>query len=323
MNSFDRLKKWLCIKDSLKLFEREQRGIYSTVPIEKNKIIIRIKSKYLLEYQYIYSIYPIEDIEEANSLVAFYLTKLFYEQDEFWLEYIKSFPTDLTEFVVFWSETNLNILKQTSFYNWDFTNYPLHIEKIQQDFDIINEYNQNNQIIQNVDYDEFYNNWLKFRILVGSRIFGYLKYGIETSGMVPYVDMINHSLTPNTTWYFDDGLDSFILLSTKNINKGEEICDNYGVKNNIELLLYYGFTLDSNPNPILSFDIGKTNYSFGLDYPLSNISELDSNDKNSIKKKLVSIYSHHKKKISSVSNQNIINIFNDEIKIINFLIPNL
>jgi hypothetical protein len=323
MNSFDKLKKWLGIKDTLKLFEREQRGIYSTIPIEKNKIIIKIKSKYLLEFQYIYSIYPIEDIEEANSLVAFYLTKLFYDKDEFWSEYIKSFPTDLTEFVVFWSEKNLNNIKQTSLYNWRDANYPLHMEKIQQDFDVINDYNHNNQIIQNVDDDEFYNNWLRFRILVGSRIFGYIKFGNETIGMVPYVDMINHSLMPNTTWYFDDGLDSFVLKSTKYINKGEEICDNYGVKNNVELLLYYGFTLDSNPNPILSFDIGKTNYFFGLDYPIANLSELDLNNKNLIKKKLEIIYSHHKKKILFTTNKDIINIFNDEIKIINFLLVNL
>lgn len=323
MNSFDRLKKWLGINDTLKLFEREQRGIYSTTPIEKNKIIIRIKSKYLLEYQYIYNIYPIEDIEEANTLVAFYLTKLFYDKDEYWLEYIKSMPTDLTEFPIFWSETNLNYLKQTSFYNWKDANYSTHLEKIQYDFDVINNYNQINQIIQNVDDDDFYNIWLRFRILVGSRIFGYVKFGNETSGMVPYIDMINHSLIPNTTWYFDDSLDSFVLISTKYINKGEEICDNYGVKNNIELLLYYGFTLNFNPNPVLSFDIGETNYIFSLDYPIHNLCELCSVNKNLIKKKLENIYSHHKNKISFITNQNIINIFNDEIKIIKFLLANL
>jgi len=59
MDSFDRLKKWLGIKDSLKIFERKQRGIYSTTQIEKNKIIITIKSKYLFEFQYIYSLYQI------------------------------------------------------------------------------------------------------------------------------------------------------------------------------------------------------------------------------------------------------------------------
>ena len=55
--SFYRLKLWLGIKDSLKLFDRTQRGIYSTESIGKNKIIIKIKSKFLIEYQQIYKLY--------------------------------------------------------------------------------------------------------------------------------------------------------------------------------------------------------------------------------------------------------------------------
>jgi hypothetical protein len=159
--------------------------------------------------------------------------------------------------------------------------------------------------------------------LVGSRIFGYIKFGIETSGMVPYIDLINHSEIPNTIWYFDDTLDSFILMSTKYIPKGEEICDNYGIKNNIELLLYYGFTLESISNPILSFDIDKINYFFNLNIDINKLNELDSDEKNKIKIKLINIYQHHTKKIVLCKNINIINIFCDEIKIIKLLLVNL
>lgn len=329
MDSLNKLKKWLGIKDSLKLFEREQRGIYSTEPIEKNKIIIKIKSKYLLEYQQISSIYPIDDIEEANSLVAFYLTKLYFDKNEFWFDYIESMPINISEFPFFWSQQDLNYLKQTSFYSIVDTNYITYLDTIQQDFDIIYEFNIINEIIQNIDMnidrDEFYNTYLRFRILVGSRIFGYNKYGNETSGMVPYIDLINHSETPNTIWYFDDTLDSFVLISTKYISKGEELCDNYGVKNNIEFLLYYGFTLETNqnPNPILSFDLNNTHYFFNLQYDIIQFNYYDFEKKNILKKKLKNILSHHINKITSITNTNIINIFNDEIKIINFLLLHL
>ena len=74
---FSKLKNWLNIKDNIKLFNRPQRGIYSTTDIKKNQIIIKIKSKYLLEYNAIYKLYPIDDIEERNSLVAFYILKLY------------------------------------------------------------------------------------------------------------------------------------------------------------------------------------------------------------------------------------------------------
>lgn len=46
MNSLNRLKKWLGIKDTLKMFERVERGIYTTQPIKEGNIVIKIKSKY-------------------------------------------------------------------------------------------------------------------------------------------------------------------------------------------------------------------------------------------------------------------------------------
>lgn len=323
MNSLDKLKKWLKIKDGLKLFNREQRGIYTTENIEKNKIIIRIKSKYLIEYQEIYSKYPIDNIVEVNSLVAFYLTKLYYEQDDFWKNYIDTMPTDLSEFPYFWSQTKLNHLKQTSFYSNEEINYQTHLDTINHDFEIIEQFNRENDIIPNIDYNKFYNIYLRFRILVGSRIFGYLKKGIGTSGMVPYIDLINHSEIANTIWYFDDDLDSFVLISTRNISKGEELTDNYGNKNNIELLLYYGFTLNTNPLSILSTQIDNKIYSFTNEYNMIELNNYDIQIKKKLKDKLEKIYSNHEKKIQMYIDTNITNILNDEVKIIKLLLKNL
>ena len=42
LNSLNRLKKWLGIKDTLKMFEREERGIYTTEPIKEKSIIIKM-----------------------------------------------------------------------------------------------------------------------------------------------------------------------------------------------------------------------------------------------------------------------------------------
>jgi hypothetical protein len=323
MNSLDKLKKWLKIKDGLKLFNRNQRGVYTTENIEKNKIIIKIKSKYLIEYQDIYSRYPIDNIAEANSLVAFYLTKLHYEQDNFWKNYLDTMPTDLSEFPYFWPRAKLNHLKQTSFYSNEEINYQTHLDAINQDFEIIEQFNQDNDIISNISYDELYDTYLRFRILVGSRIFGYLKKGNETSGMVPYIDLLNHSEIPNTLWYFDDDLDSFVLISTRNINKGEELTDNYGNKNNIELLLYYGFTLDSNPLSILSTQIDNIHYSFTNDFNVIEISNYDVKIKKKLKDKLEKIHINHKKKIQLCIDTDITNILSGEIKIIKLLLDNL
>ena len=317
--SFDKLKKWLGIKDSLKLFERSQRGIYSTELIEKNKIIIKIKSKFLIEYQKIYKLYPIDDIDEANSLVAFYLTKLVFDSDEYWINYINTFPNDISEFPVCWNKSEINYLTFTSVSTNGFTNLDSHLESIISDFHIINEYNKINKIIENIDDDTFFSTYFKYRILVGSRIFGYIKYGNQTSGMIPYIDMINHSCESNTTWYFDDTLDSFVLVSTCVIPKNQEIIDDYGVKNNVDFLLFYGFTIPTsiNPNPILRFEYNENKYEFSLQ------SNLDTEDNIfEIKKKLLEIYIHHTNKLdkNKIINKDLINIYNDEIKVIKYLL---
>jgi hypothetical protein len=335
--SFDKLKKWLGIKDSLKLFNRKQRGIYSTNPIEKNKIIIKVKSKFLIEYQQIYKLYPIDGIEEANSLVAFFLTKLFFDSDENWMNYLNTFPNDISEFPICWNKSEINNLTLTSAMVDGFTNVNSHLESITNDFEIIKEYNEVNKIIENINDDLFFSTYLKYRILVGSRIFGYIKYGNQTSGMIPYIDMINHSTESNTTWYFDDNSDSFVLVSTCAIPKNHEIVDDYGVSNNVDFLLFYGFTLESssNPNPILRLNLEEKIYDFSLQSSLDMIEPKENIE--SIKKKLSNIYNHHIYKLNTnksntnksktnksnknqTINEDIINIYNDEIKVIKHLL---
>lgn len=313
MNFFEQLKKWLGIIDSLKMFDRIERGIYSSIAIPKNKIIIKIKSKYLIEYQQINKIYPIEDIEEANSLVAFYLTKLYFDNNEFWLNYLNTFPKNVSEYVQFWSKEDLDQLLCTSICSNHDINLDSFIESIEYDYQILNQYNKTNRIIEYTDENEFYQVYIRFRLLVGSRIFGYVKYGIETSGMVPYIDLINHSNEPNTTWYFDDSLDSFVLISTKDIGKCEEILDDYGIKSNVELLLYYGFTLYPSPKPLLRFCLNNQIYEFDEFTQLDN---LDSKQLKEIKNKLVQINLSHCSKVKQIKNKTILNIYLDELFII-------
>ena len=319
MESFDILKKWLCIKDSLKLFNRPERGLYSTENISKDKIIIKIKSKYLIEYQNIIKLYNISDIEEINSLVAFYLVKLYIEKDEYWMNYLNTFPLDLSSHVYYWNKYDLQYLDKTSLVTEGFTNLSSHFDSYDNDFDKINEYNKINNIID-IEEEIFYNLFIKFRILVGSRIFGYIKYGNETSGMIPYIDMINHSIDFNTNWYFSNSLDSFILESTKDIPKGTEILDNYGTKNNIEFLLFYGFTLSPNPNPILRLNIDN----IPIEFCLSSCLDYDNEFKKKIIKKIKLLENNHKTIIKNIkNNNNLLNIFNDEIIVINYLIKNI
>jgi hypothetical protein len=314
--SFDKLKKMLGIKDSLQLFNRMERGIYSTNPIEKNSVVIRIKSKHLLEFQKINKLYPIDGIENVNSIVAFHLARLFYEKDEFWSCYIDLLPSDISEFVFFWDPQDLDLIKNTSM-ELDINQ---HIDFVLNDFELIYLFNKEHGIISDPSintYENFYSIWLRFRLLVGSRIFGYNKHGEETSGIVPYVDMINHSIEPNTTWYFDNSSDTFVLVSTEYIPKNKEIVDNYGVTNNVDLIIYYGFTIGQNPNPYIKFSIGEIEYEFDTN---STFIEFSDRQIEQIVVKIKQIYLHHLKILPKIKNSNIANIYLDEIYVIKYLI---
>lgn len=335
---FNKLKNWLNIKDNIKLFNRPQRGIYSMTDIKKNQIIIKIKSKYLLEYNAIYKLYPIDDIEERNSLVAFYILKLYIEKDNWWLPYIDSFPEDISEYLYYWPKNQLKLLNNTSIMVNGFYNHYSHIESMDNDWSIIYEYIKENNILDQLTeltYDYLYDLFIKFRILVGSRIFGYEKYGIDESGMIPYVDMINHSFNSNTTWYFDNNIDCFVLQAVTDITKGIEIVDDYGNKSNVNLLLFYGFTLSDNPYPVLRLNISKllndnynndkldeTNtYELSLNFDIDDIINKLNIDK--LNDKLDEIKTHHTNCIKQIVDDTILNIYLDEIKIINIVKKNL
>lgn len=332
MDTFNKLKQWLNIKDNIKLFNRPQRGIYSTTDIKKNQIIIKIKSKYLLEYNAIYKLYPIDDIEERNSLVAFYILKLYLDKDEWFEPYIKSFPENIDEYLYYWSNNKLKQINNTSIVTTGFYNYYSHVDSMDFDWSIIYDYIEANEIFDKTyTFDYLHDLFIRFRILVGSRIFGYEKYGIDESGMIPYIDMINHSFTSNTTWYFDNSIDCFILQAVNDIAKGEEIVDDYGDKSNVNLLLFYGFTLSDNPYPVLRINISKllneTNndeleqteqtYELSLNFDLTEIINTINIDKLNVK--LDEIKKHHINFLDKITDNNILNIYLDELKIIKIL----
>ena len=133
--------------------------------------------------------------------------------------------------------------------------------------------------------------------------------------------MINHSVKPNTTWYFDNSSDTFVLVSVEKIVAGEEIVDNYGVTNNQELLLYYGFTIRQNPNPIIKLCLEDTNYQFDLTSSIDTI--VSEDEKKNIVDKLEQIYQHHNKIIPKIKNLNILNIYLDEISVIEHLLKDI
>jgi hypothetical protein len=154
---------------------------------------------------------------------------------------------------------------------------------------------------------------VNFETAYCSRIFSYDKNNINENGIVPYADLLNHSQNANTTWYYDNTKNVFVVEATENIKKKTEIYDSYGHKTNMQLLLYYGFTIKNNKLSELNFVY--KNKLLTIHYN-TNITELIA-DKNVINK-LKKILEHHTTKIKNneIKDNNILNIYNDEINLI-------
>lgn len=92
------------------------------------------------------------------------------------------------------------------------------------------------------------------RMMVSSRIFGITINGVKTDGFVPYADMLNHKRPRQTTWFYSDERQGFIIEACDDIPRGSQVYDSYGRKCNSRFFLNYGFinmNNDANEVPII------------------------------------------------------------------------
>lgn len=332
MENFSSLKKWLHKEnDNIKMFDKDSRGLYSTKDIKKGERIMEIPEKFILELGKINDINLSKKLNNTNSYMAMYLLLESLKKKTDWKIYLDSLPKNLDEYIYFYNKDKLSELKHTSMMCKGTYNFIVHMKNIKEDCKKIYEWINNNKLkklLKKMNYDDFFKLFLRFRVYICSRIFSYIKHNKEENGLVPYADLLNHSEDPNSTWYYDDKKEVFVVEATKNINKNEEIYDTYGNKTNMQLVMYYGFSIKNNKLSELNFI--HRNRLFTVNYN-SNIKELikysnivnynknsDKFTENSLKDKIQKILEHHTKKIKGgkINDINILNIYHDEINLI-------
>jgi protein-histidine N-methyltransferase len=62
--------------------------------------------------------------------------------------------------------------------------------------------------------------------------------------------MMNHRRPRDTSWSYDDTLQSFTVQSLREMEMNEEVFDSYGKKCNSRYLLNYGFTVLDNTGTV-------------------------------------------------------------------------
>ena len=61
---------------------------------------------------------------------------------------------------------------------------------------------------------------MKTRLLISSRVFGIIINKTKTDAMVPYADMLNHHLPKQTSWFYCNESEGFVIQSLKEIPIG-------------------------------------------------------------------------------------------------------
>lgn len=106
--------------------------------------------------------------------------------------------------------------------------------------------------------------YTEFRMMVASRIFGIAIGEHQTDAFVAYADMLNHRRPRQTSWYYCDERQGFVIDALEDIPRGDQIYDSYGKKCNTRFLLNYGFinlNNDGNEYPFrLQMDQAQTSY---------------------------------------------------------------
>jgi len=321
MEKFNKLRDWLHLShDHLVMLDKGSRGIISKKHIKKGDIILEIPEKYLVEYSKIAKKMRLSEkkVNNKNSLMATHLLLESINPKSKWHPYFDTMPQKLDEYIYFYDKKKLKLLNETSIMCQETYNFKKHMENINEDCKTIYEFlKQHGKLpLQYSKYSDFFKLFIRFRILVCSRIFGYEKYGKDELGMVPYADLFNHSDKPNTTWFFDDAKKAFIVMATLDIPKNREIYDSYGNKTNVELVMYYGFSIKNNPHSTLKF--GYKGNLISLD-KYDKLQDMGS-DKMKIVKLLEKKRASHQCNLEKTDDENVKNLLLDEINIIKEII---
>ena len=244
--------------NNLKIINQKnnERGVVSSQNIKQGEYVFLIPKHLIITNKTADMIPEIKEVNryfrktptEINiiKITVFMLYAEAYEDvmsDVDWTPYFDTIPETLDHIPTFW-EDDLKYLKGSYLFKRVMERNKL----MKEEFKILRKNLE--------DFREFsFYEYQRMRSLVSSRNFKLTINNDIVSAMVPLADMLNHSNTCQTTWSFNDRLQSYQMLAKASIKVGDEITDSYGVKPMDNYFMYYGFVLpDSEVRLFVEFE---------------------------------------------------------------------
>ena len=224
-------------------YKNHERGVHTNVSIPEHQSVIKIPRSILI-YSDMGKKSPWGKKVSQNSTgisglnlvyICLYMIQDMDHKNKFG-PYYKILPKKFDNFPIFWSPAEKKYLENS---------YLLKEIEIRKNI-LIKDYHTLCAILNDFSSICSLQKFLQIRTLVGSRNFGLWIDGKKQVTMVPLGDMLNHSVTPDVKWFFEEKTNAFVMNSTRTIKPHSAISDSYGTKCNRSYILFYGFTLPDN-----------------------------------------------------------------------------
>ena len=261
-------------KLEIQFFSDDYRGVTAKSPIKKDEIILTVPKECLISLELVLNTEYGKKIGEfmyneltspKHCLLSSFI--LFEKNNPKWKFYFDLLPKNLSNFPIFYTDTELQYLNGSPFLN----------QILDKKTDIKKDYLKLCERIPLFNRFTFHE-FMEARMIISSRIFGISINNNKTDVLVPYADLLNHKRPRQTQWYYDDKINSFVIQATEDIMAGKEIFDSYGKKTNGRFLLNYGFAIENNDSAEYTLSI-----IFNDCYPLYELKKQFLNEKKLIK----------------------------------------
>lgn len=226
----------------LKYYDEDYRAVHSKVSIGPQKEVVYVPLKQIMTTEKAKESEIGRAIRRSHvrlncshSWLAAYLCQEKHNPKSYWKPFIDILPDKYYNMPIFFNNHYNKHLKGS---------YSLEMaatrnRQLRQEYD---------QIARHCPEFRKYH-YLEFvwgRLAVITRIFSLRINGRTTDGLVPMADMLNHHPTRQTTWGYSDEKAGFVMTTTRDVGKDEQIFDSYGRKWQGRYFVNYGFTIDEN-----------------------------------------------------------------------------
>jgi histone-lysine N-methyltransferase SETD3 len=229
---FDKLK--------LRYYSENYRGVHASQDIKNGECLLKVPLSQIITLEMGFKS-PIGKlmyekglrnrlISPKHSFLCAYILQEKKKAKQEFVEFLDILPKSFEDYPIFFTEEEREFLKGSPFLS------QIHekIEDIKTDYNLICKEVPEFGAFTLREYSEA-------RVMVSSRIFGITVNNVKTDGFVPLADMLNHRRPRQTTWYYDDSRDAFIIDACDDIPRGQQVYDSYGRKCNSRFFLNYGF----------------------------------------------------------------------------------